>query len=83
MNEKMKLEALIDAYLRKIEEIGNGIAEENSDQFKEVVFEDYALASGSITYAKLSGVISEDEAKALKEKISAATKEIKDTDYIF
>lgn len=83
MDDKGKLETLINTYIKKIELIREELGEELADQYREEAFEDYALASGSITYAKLSGVISEEEATALKAKLSKASKEIKVADYIF
>ena len=83
MDDKMKLETLINDYITKIETIRESFREELSEQYKEASFEDYALAKGSITYAKLSGVISVDEAKALMEKLNKATQGIKPEDYIF
>lgn len=83
MDDKMKLETLINDYIAKIGTIRESYGEELSEQYKEASFEDYALAKGSITYAKLSGVISEEEAKAFMHKLNEATKGIQPEDYIF
>lgn len=83
IDEKMKLENLINDYITKIETILESFGEEVSEQYKEASFEDYALAKGSITYAKLSGAISKEEAKDLMDKLNKATKGIRPEDYIF
>ena len=83
MKEKETLFALIEEYLRKIEIINSNYNNQISNQYLDEIFEDYALATGSIKYAKLSGHISEEEAAVLKERITKATNNLKETDFVF